>query len=320
MSRDEGKQDMTVRVPDRSIPGEILPKLLESEKEAYVNLRVGKYERAEALFRSQLELIMKWQKMKVKTIHKGTSLHMIGISLLYQEKTDDALRFFLLAYVEDTLNVGFGLESEADLAPASLMVRNVFRIDISFLKTIKDFVYELKKEGKWAQAWDPTDILGAVLDKVRPPSLSALCKIVPKVAPKVPIDPLPGTWDKRVFIGGDYDHLSILREIQDVVIRSGFQPILPYDFKVPPDLIHHHDLMLLHSCRLGIFEVSTPAGQLMEIERAKDYDVDAILFYTDRDGPPHSLTQMVSTAGYVMQPYSDISDLRKKVSSWLTTK
>jgi hypothetical protein len=200
------------------------------------------------------------------------------------------------------------------------MLRNVFRIDVGFLKAIKEYVAKLKKEEKWAQARDPVRILEAVLNIVKPRSLLDLCKSIPKVVPKQPIDPLPGTWDKRVFVGGDYDHLSILREIQDAVIRSGFQPILPYDFLVPANLIHHHDLMLLHCCRLAIFEVSSPAGQLMEIERAKDYDVNAILFYTDRDGPPHSLTSMVLTAGYAMQPYSDISDLKKKVASWLATK
>lgn len=310
---------MAIPVPDRSIPIKIHKILLETEKEAYVNLRVGRYEKAEELFRHQLDLIMEWQKKEDRTIHKGTPLHMIGICLLYREKIDDALQFFLLAYIEDTLNVGFELESEADLAPASLMLRNAFQIDVGFLKKIKEYVANLKGKGKWGQARDPAEILETV--RVKPLlSLRTLCKSIPKVVLKQPIDPLPGTWDKRVFIGGDYDHLSILKEIQDAVIRSGFQPILPYDFIVPSNLIHHHDLMLLHCCRLGIFEVSSSAGQLMEIERAKDYDVDVILFYTERDGPPHSLTSMVPTAGYRMEAYNDISDLKQKVVNWLATR
>lgn len=311
---------MSITVPDRSIPNEILPDIRGYEKEGYVNLRVGRYAKAEELFRKELKLIFEWQAKKNKPIHKGAPLHMLGICLLYQNKINVALRFFLLAYIEDTLNVGLDLESEADLAPASLMLRNVFRIDVNFLKAIKEYVAKLKKEGKWAQARNPAKILEAILNITNVRNLLNLCKSLPKVVPKQPIDPLPGTWDKRVFIGGDYDHLSILREIQDAVIRSGFQPILPYDFLVPEDLIHHHDLMLLHCCRLAIFEVSSPAGQLMEIERAKDYDVDAILFYTDRDGPPHSLTSMVLTAGYTMQSYSDISDLKDKISRWLASK
>lgn len=50
-------------------------------------------------------------------------------------------------------------------------------------------------------------------------------RVMPKVLPKTPIDPLPGTWDKRVFVGGDYDHLAVLKAIQKAVIKSGFQPI-----------------------------------------------------------------------------------------------
>jgi len=311
---------LTIPAPDRSIPKEILPDIIECEKEAYVNLRVGRYVQAEELFHLQLNLIIEWQTKKDKPIHKGVPLHMIGICLLYQEKNEVALQFFLLAYIEDTLKVGFELESEADLAPASLMLRSAFGIDVDFLKKIKKYVADLKSEGKWSQARDPKKILKTILSMVRPPSLLALCKSTPKVAVKQPIDPLPGTWDKRVFIGGDYDHLPILKEIQEAVIRSEFQPILPYDFTVPANLIHHHDLMLLHCCRLAIFEVSSPAGQLMEIERVKDYEIDAILFYSDRDGPPHSLTSMISTAGHKMVPYSDIPELKQKVTKWLAKK
>lgn len=307
---------MPIRPPDRSIPREILSDLLGYEKEGYVNLRIGKYEKAEEIFRKGLELIVEWQDRMDRPIHKGAPLHMIGICLLYQEKIDEALKFFTLAYVEDALNVGFELENEADLSSAGRMLREAFKIDIEFLKKIKEHVRNLKNEGYWDQARDPEEILHSVLKRV-PQTLAALRKRKPKVIHKQPIDPLPGTWDKRVFIGGDYDHLSLLRDIQETVIREGFQPILPYDFIVPKEHIHHHDLMLLHNCRLAIFEVSSPAGQLMEIERAKDYDVNTILFYTDRNGPPHSLSSMLRTAGYDMQPYSDPSDLRVKIKNWL---
>ena len=308
---------MATYAPDRSIPREILNDVLGYEKEAYINLRVGNYEKAEELYRHELDMIMEWQKRIDRPIHKGAPLHMIGICLLLREKTDDALESFILAYIEDTLNVGFELESEADLAPASMTLRNAFQIDISFLKVIKEYVAHLKSEGAWGQARNPRTILKDVLSKVRPANLAALCKAKPKAIPKRPIDPLPGTWDKRVFIGGDYDHLSTLRDIQEAVIASGFEPIIPFYFMVPEKLIHHHDLMLLHCCRLGIFEATLPAGQLMEIERAKDYDVKTILFIADRDGPPHSLSMMIQTAGHTIELYKDTPDLKQKVKNWL---
>lgn len=304
---------MPISAPDRSIPGEILGNVLQIEKDAYVKLRIGKYEEAEGLFKRELSVFMEWQEEIHRPIHKGSPLHMIGICHLLQNTPEIALKFFLLAYIEDTLNAGFEMESEADLAPASMMLRNVFQIDPGYLRKIREYVARLKHEGAWERAKDPGPILKAAVGTGHPP-----VRIMPKVLPKTPIDPLPGTWDKRVFVGGDYDHLAVLKAIQEAVIESGFQPILPYDCLVPPDKIHHHDLMLLHCCRLGIFEVSSPAGQLMEIERAKDYDVQVILFYTDRDGPPHSLSTMVSTAGYTMDAYSDIPDLKQKVRKWLS--
>jgi len=308
---------LEISPPDRSIPREILEDLLGYEKDAYVNLRVGRYKEAEELYRHELALINEWQEKINRPIHKGAPLHMTGICLVLQERIDEALRFFLSAYIEDTLNAGFKWENEADLAPAGLTLKSAFQIDVSFLKTIKEYVADLKRKGVWAQAKNPAKILDAVIERVRPPSLIALCKSKPRLVLKKPIDPLPGTWEKRVFIGGDYDHLSILRDIEDAVKKSGFEPILAYDFAVPPKLIHHHDLMLFHCCRLGIFEVSSPAGQLMELERAKDYDVEVILFYVDRDGLPHSLSMMVQTAGHTMEPYKDSSELKPKVISWL---
>jgi len=308
---------LEISAPDRSIPREILKDILRYEETAYVNLRVGRYKKAEELYRRELDLLMEWQEKIDRPIHKGAPLHMTGICLVVQERIDEALRFFLLAYIEDTLNAGFKSENEADLTPAGLTLKSAFQIDVGFLKTIKEYVANLKRKGVWAQAKNPEKLLDAVIERVRPPSLIALCKSKPRVILKKPIDPLPGTWEKRVFIGGDYDHLSILRDIEEAVKKSGFEPILPYDFAVPPKLIHRHDLMLFHCCRLGIFEVSSPAGQLMELERAKDYDVEVILFYVDRDGPPHSLSMMIQTAGYTMEPYKDSSELKQKVINWL---
>lgn len=174
---------MAIPVHDRSIPKEILSTITELEKEAYVNLRVGRYKKAEELFGNQLDLIVKWQVKRDKPIHKGTPMHMVGICLLYQGEIPSALWFFLLAYIEDTLNVGLELESEADLYPASLMLRNAFRIDVGFLKAIKEYVSDLKRKKQWVQARDPAKILSAISGTVKPSDLLALCKSIPE-APK----------------------------------------------------------------------------------------------------------------------------------------
>lgn len=313
---------MAIVAPDRSIPVDMIETIQQLQKEGYINLRIGKYQKSEELYRKELTILIEKQAEEDRPIHKGSPLHMIGVSLLFQEKLEESVRFFLLAYIEDTLNVAFKLEAEADKAPAGVMLRDLFRIDPSFLNQIKEYVSVLKEKRQWHNARKPEDILAEMAKKLNIDlrNLLALCAAKPVLIKKTPIDPLPGAWQKRVFIGGDYDHLAILRDIQEVVMRSDFQPIFPYDFMVPKELIHHHDLMLLHFCRLGIFEVSNPAGQLMEIERAKDYDVDVILFYSDRDGPPHSMTSMLLTAGYHLEPYRDTPELKQKIKDWLAKK
>ena len=313
---------MVVQPVDRSVPSEVRPQIMRLETEAYVHLRMGRYAECGALYRDVLGILYKKQAEQDRPIHKGAPLHMIGLSLLYQEKLEDSVRFFLLAYIEDTLNVGFGNEAEADTAPASRVLRDLFQISIGFLDAVKQFSRDLKERGKWQEAKEPKEILEVVAKRedVDSSNLLALCKARPKLLKKQPIDPLPGTWDKRVFIGGSYDQLAILREIQEIVIRTKtFQPILAYEFSVPQDKIHHHDLMLLHCCRLAIFEVSTGNGHLMEIERAKDYDVEVLLVYSSRNGPSHSMSSMLQTAGYPLVPYIDLNDLAKKITSWLSS-
>lgn len=109
---------------------------------------------------------------------------------------------------------------------------------------------------------------------------------------------LDGTRDKRVFIGGDYDFMPILQEIAEFVRSQHFVPVIAYDHNVPPGAIHDEDLALLKECKYAIFEMSHPAGHLMELERAADYE-ETICFvvYPQRSEenpePPPNLSEMV---------------------------
>jgi class 3 adenylate cyclase/tetratricopeptide (TPR) repeat protein len=95
---------------------------------------------------------------------------------------------------------------------------------------------------------------------------------------KLDINNIPGKYEDRVFIGGNYDWMPVLREIGKYTEENGFQPILAYDFKIEND-IHHFDLRLLHQCKYAIFDETHPAGELMEIERSKDYEVSVFIIY-----------------------------------------
>lgn len=93
------------------------------------------------------------------------------------------------------------------------------------------------------------------------------------------INSIPGQYDTRVFIGGNYDSMPVLREIARFVEDCSFTPVLAYDCEMPKSLVHDETMLLLHNCRFAIFDVTRPSGELMELERIKDYGNLALLVY-----------------------------------------
>lgn len=102
----------------------------------------------------------------------------------------------------------------------------------------------------------------------------------------------------KVFIGGNYDNMIVLREIKQIVATLEFKPVLAIDEypEMPIKDIHATDLELLSSCEYAIFEETFPAGELMELERALDYGVKTLVIYQTRKpgllGYPSQLTSM----------------------------
>ena len=88
-------------------------------------------------------------------------------------------------------------------------------------------------------------------------------------------------------MGGHYyaagPNLELLREL---VEDEGLDAIVPIDFDMRGSDVHHRGLLLLHLCSKAVFEVTLPAGQLMELERCRDYDIKpplirSTMFYQD---------------------------------------
>lgn len=138
---------------------------------------------------------------------------------------------------------------------------------------------------------------------------------------KVPPDKLPDEYDKRVFIGGNYDNIKILRDIQEAVhqLGLGLTAILPRDdVEVPLQDTHDWDLRILHNCRYAIFDVSVPGGELMEIERVREYGTQTLLLYQSRDeGPPSHITRMLRTCKLPLKGYYRDVDLKNTIREFL---
>lgn len=143
---------------------------------------------------------------------------------------------------------------------------------------------------------------------------------------RVPLDCLPGTYDTRVFIGGNYDLIVNLRYIKDAVykIEGKFVPILPYDdFDIPPNQVYESDLRLLHNCKHAIFEVTQPAGELFEIARCAEYRVRTLLVYQSRgpaEAPPRARTMLLESGSHEHRSYRDSSHLENIVTDFLMQK
>lgn len=88
------------------------------------------------------------------------------------------------------------------------------------------------------------------------------------------------TKDKNVFIGINYEtSMPLLEEIKKTIIDLEMNPIVPLDFSFPTDEIHDVSMWLLHQCKYAIFDISHPAGQLMELERSLDYPLSTFICY-----------------------------------------
>ena len=121
----------------------------------------------------------------------------------------------------------------------------------------------------------------------------------PRAKVSVTLD-LPSSKAKRVFVGGDYNHLPDLRVIRKYVDLLGYSSIIPYECGMPEEYIknyiHPFDMFLLEQCKYAIFEVTSAAGQLMELQRAlDDPECEVRVLYKIRNDKQSEIPEHVSS-------------------------
>jgi hypothetical protein len=233
-----------------------------------------KYPEALTGFQHLYALLLKAQPTD-RRYHKGYPLHNIGYSLLKMGRAPEALRYFVLAYIEDLLSEE-QREEKADELPAGKTLRLVYQVKESALERMKSIVRD--KSSRVIR--DPEEVFnelarGQPAEQAVQPARALLISGEKK---KLGDFKLP--WERRVFVGGNYkEEMYVLNEIKRFVEAKGYEPVFADDFEIPEGMIHHHSLMLLHECSKAIFEISSEAGQLMEIERLRDYDIKPLIVY-----------------------------------------
>jgi hypothetical protein len=224
------------------------------------------------------------------------------------------IKNFLWAYCEDVLSADQGQEDNQDRAPACEVLRRTFLIDLTFLRTIKYLSYFRKASGDIPR--NPNEILNSALEEhnIAQEDLFTLCQATEEMLGRRPLDPLIAAWDRRVFIGGPFNNMARLRDIQEVIIRLNYAPVFTQEVVGANQMVHHHNLMLLHTCRYAIFEITGYRGQLMEIERTRDYEIEPLLLYSSEDFEVQNVPEYVSAMlrtypGAIIRNYRDTPQL-----------
>ncbi|MGD6810412.1 MAG: hypothetical protein ACQCN3_12000 [Candidatus Bathyarchaeia archaeon] len=302
------------------LPRYLIKEIQPIEREAWVKLRIGHYEEALQLYSDEYQLFQRAQARENRSLHKADPLYWAGICKYWQREFESSIGYFLLAYCEDVLSASTGDEDNSDRLPACNVLRDTYLIDLTFLRLIKVNANNLKKT--CLIPLEPNKLLLKSLENtgVTADNLLALCQSTQEQLQASSLDSIIANWPTRVFIGGSFRELPRLRDIQGIVIRLNFNPILTHEVKGTEQSIHHHNLMLLHTCKYAIFEVTRPEGQLMEIERTRDYDILPLLVCSSMDETDESrvkLSDMLETAGFTIHGYRDTTHLSKIICEYL---
>lgn len=150
------------------------------EQQATSLMRDGKYEVAEKLFFTMLETVFERQQEEKRRIHKGSYFHNIGLSQLLQNRLMDSLHNFLLAYIEDCLNVQVNQEDNADTQLAARVLRKGFKVIDENFNLLKN-IARTKKQTKEIII-DPENLFKDFLSKTNTDenNLFALCAQPPQ--------------------------------------------------------------------------------------------------------------------------------------------
>jgi len=306
---------------DRNLTPELLPRYQQIELEGQIAFYQERYADAVGIFRQAHQFMLNAQTQLDRGIHKGSVLFFLGIALLGTGDNFQALRNVLFAYVEDTLGTPADFEDDADRAPAARFLSDSFVIQLRLFREIKSASRRIKENAQsWLHTFSPEPILTEALSQlgIDQSNILSLCQRQNLTLGPAPLG-FPQPRERRVFIGTNYDtHSHLIPEMRLAAIMRNYVPVAARDVIVPPNAnVHDISLVLLHTCGWAIFDVTQPAGQFMEIERARDYGVRVLLTRSDPVSHPPHVSQMISSLGYPLQTYRDMSSLRQLVINFL---
>ena len=252
------------------------------------------FELAEKEYRKALSEVIEAQG-KTARYHKAALYHQIGYCLFLRKDNDEAQRFFLYAFIEDCIT----LDSFPEL-PAFKNLHGVYQISYQDLRTLFE---KVRVDYDQVIPLSPEGYLAAYLESGRGLESVAVRR------------------DTKVFVGGNYKNIALLRHIEDIVQESGLSPIVPLNFKASETEIYLHAMRLLQDCGSAIFEITFDAGHLMEIERAMSFidKKNVLLLYQQTQRDERHYTRMLWSTEVAQVGYMHIRELPESVKAFIET-
>ena len=300
------------------LPEEAQREVDELSKKYLLYVHTQAYDEALHIMRSLYRRMLDWQKQYGTRFHKGHPIHNIGYTLHLKNKQQDALKYFILAYIEDLLSAD--AEDQADSTPAGRTLLLGYEYSPSVLSLLKQTVSRLKKENK--TPYTPEEVLQeiAASEPARAKDLEGKITVTPFQTKLREFTRFESDWSHRVFIGGSGALGAIIDMISQKVAELGYDPVVAIRFDTPSGMtVYHKCLALLHNCRYAIFDLSEQAGQLVELERTAEYGVTTLVICQRVKGA--AVTQMfrstVHSRGIRYELYDSFPELDPIFRSFL---
>ena len=291
-------------------------KSIELERVSSRYLLETKYGEAERNYSIWNNLLNQFQEKRNVRLHKGHILFQIGYSQLRQGKFTDSLVNHRLAYIEDVISERKA--GDANKTSAYQNLKKVFGISAEILEALERFVLE---KIKTSVLMNPEEVDKEFFKKGFDTRQVIKTKDI-TLEKKFSISHLPGELEKRVFIGGAYVLMPILREIRKITLELGFQPIMALDFEIPKEKTNEYCNRLVGMCKYAIFEVTLDSGHLIELitARISDYIETKTVFMAEdeRKQVPKTMNSLVATQTPSPEGYVTIDELKKIVTDFLS--
>ena len=281
-------------------------------------LSEGRFDEAAAGFENAYRFLRDAQP-EGRRYHKGEALHNWGLALFWAGRVQDALRETVAAFIEDAASLAEEDPRFLELdRPAAHNLVFVFGIAGIPLANFGRYVRQFVSAGNPLP--DPHVLLAT------PPAEAAQDGRTDTPSLRI-IGQLRASPERAVFIGGWYGRLDThLRPLRDRVDAIGYDGVVAADF-IPPHGWRDDDvaLALMGICHYGIFDLTDPAGQMVEIRELSDRKKHPSRTFavfdareTDRPRVSGGMT-LAALADYGILPvgYSDIEHLGRLVGGWL---